>query len=217
METVLSDDWREAKATPRLMATLEYLFRLTRRPLEVDASVVDAAVAAGASPGALEQATLMAMLFAYMNRMVDAFGADATPAEAERLARVLNTVGGGAELISRARPWKRFAGEVPESFVAQLEEIRMGDGDSPASMRRTIEAYVAGRSGGRREPGAALAPPVQRLVDTLVADAHGVTDQHIDDLRAEWSEEAIYEFIFVASFAAGLGRLERAVELLGAR
>lgn len=199
------------------MGTLDYIHALTRDPMAVDEDTVEAALASGASPGALEQATLMATLFAYMNRMVDAFGADVTQEQAKQIAGFLDTVGGGAELISRVRPWERFAGTIPQALVDQLHEVREGQGDSPPELRRAIEADVAGRSGGRREPADSMPPAIRRLVDTLAKDAHGVTDQHIDDLRPDWSEEAIYEFIFVASLAAGLGRLERSVELLASR
>lgn len=212
----MSDDWASAPVDARLMGTLEYLHTLTRTPNDVDESTVQAALDAGASAGALEQATLMATLFAYMNRMVDAFGADATPEEAEKIAKVLNTIGGGAELLSREKPWQRLAGEIPGPLVEQIREIREGEGDSPADLRRAIESSVAGRSGATRPPAGELPPAVARLIDTLATDAHGVTDQQIDDLRPDWSEQAIYEIIFVASFAAGLGRLERSLSLLAA-
>jgi alkylhydroperoxidase family enzyme len=52
----------------------------------------------------------------------------------------------------------------------------------------------------------------------MAADAHGVTDAHIADLKADgWSEEAIYEMVFVISFAAGVGRMERSVSVLRGR
>lgn len=40
-----------------------------------------------------------------------------------------------------------------------------------------------------------------------------MSDEHIDDLRPDWSEEAIDELIFTASFAAGQGRIEWALGL----
>lgn len=215
MRTVLSSDWLGADGDAAIMGTLSFLNALTRDPISVDAGTIQMALATGVSAAALEQASLMVMVFSYMNRMVDAFGADVTPEQAEHLAGVLETMGGGAELLSRERPWERFNGTTPPPLLAQLDVIRTGDGDAPAGLRAAIEADVARRSGGIRDPMPALPPALLRLVDTLVEDAHGVTDEHIDDLRADWSEEAIYEFIFVASFAAGLGRLERAITLLG--
>ena len=216
METVLSDEWLEAPVDARTMATLRYLEVLTRDPLSVDEGVVRDAVDAGANPGALEQATLMAFLFAYMNRMVDAFGADVSPEQAERLGQFLERAGSGVELVTRVRPWERPGGALPESVIAQLALVRGDEGDSPRDLRIAIEADVARRSGGSRDQPSELPDAVRRLVDVLAEDAHGVTDTHIDDLRPDWSEEAIYEFIFVASFAAAAGRLERSWTLLAA-
>lgn len=85
-------------------------------------------------------------------------------------------------------------------------------------LRVAIEARVAAVSGATREPAGDLPPEVADLVDTLAADGHGVTDAHIGALTsADWSEEAIYEMVFVASFAAGVGRLERSLGLLATR
>jgi alkylhydroperoxidase family enzyme len=216
VDTVLSEDWARAPVDARTLATLRYLEVLTRSPRSVDETSVQQAVDAGANPGALEQATLMAFLFAYMNRMVDAFGADVSPEQAEVLGKFLETAGSGAELVSRVRPWQRPAGELPKSVLDQLELVRGSEGDAPADLRIAIEADVARRSGAVRERPAELPEAVRRLVDVLAEDAHGVTDAHIDDLRGDWSEEAIYEFIFVAAFGAAVGRLERSWTLLAA-
>ena len=177
--------------------------------------MIQRTLAAGVSPGALEHATLRCWLFSYMNRMVDAFGADVTPEQAEVLAKTLDSVHGRVEGLRGTKPWKRFAGEVPRELLDQLELIRTGEGDSPAELRTAIEARVALAAGGVRDSPAELPEAVAALVDVLAADAHGVEDAHIDALRAAgWSEEAIYEMIWVASFAAGLGRTERAIALL---
>lgn len=202
-----------------MMATLVFLEALTRRPNEVDASTVDTALQQGASAGGLEQASLMVALFSYMNRLVDAFGADISPQQAQRVSGVLNTVGNASEKLGGSvGPWKRFGGSLPTTLTEQLEAIRTAEGDSPADLRTALEAYVAANSGGVRPVIQPLAPEVLALADTLSEDAHGVTDQHISDLKAaNWSEEAIYEMVFVACFASCIGRMERAVELLANR
>ena len=160
----------------------------------------------------------MCLVFSYMNRMVDAFAADVSPAQAQTLAGMLDKIGGGVERFREAKPWTRFAGRLPAPLQAELEQIRQGEGDCPAELRSAIEARVAGASGGDRSGPTALPDEVAALADTLCADAHGVTDAHIANLkRAGWSEEAIYEMIYVASFAAAVGRMERAVGLLARR
>lgn len=214
----MSEGWREAEVSPELAGALGYLFALTRTPNAVGSAEVEAALARGTSAGALEQATLMAVLFAYMNRMVDAFGADITPEQAERVAGALDTVGGGLGKLSRARPWERLDGQLPQPLADQLAVIRAGPGDAPAPLRADLEAFVASRSGGRREGTPELPAAVEALAVTMAADAHGVTDAHIADLKADgWSEEAIYEMVFVISFAAGVGRMERSVSVLRGR
>ena len=218
MQAVLSDDWARAEAPAALQATLVYLEALTRAPTAVGPADIDQALAAGVSPGALEQATLMVGLFAYMNRMVDAFGADVTPEQAEVIATRLDTIGGGSERLARPKPWQRQHGALPKRIVEQLALVRSGPGDAPAELRTAVEARVAAASGGQRPAAAPLPASVAALVDVMTADAHGVTDAHIDALKADdWSEEAIYEVVFTASFAACVGRMERSFTLLADR
>lgn len=215
---MLGSDWETADLSAELRGTLGYLEALTRRPDSVDRAAVDVALGYGVEPGALEQATLMVALFSYMNRMVDAFGADVTPEQADQIASFLDKAGGGAEFLSRPKPWQRLRGQIPAALTEQLDVIRTGDGDCPAEIRTAIEARVAAESGARRTVAEPLPDEVEALAATLSADAHGVTDGHFADLKAEgWSEEAIYEMVFVASFAAGIGRLERSVAVLADR
>ncbi|MEX1288717.1 MAG: hypothetical protein AB1Z57_12315 [Acidimicrobiia bacterium] len=216
---MLSPDWVSADPDGRLGATLTYLDALTRRPDTIDDTAVDAALEAGVVPGALEQASLMVALFSYMNRMVDAFGADVTPEEAERIAAFLDRAGSGSERLGGGRrPWERLRGSLPDPLAGQLDIIRTGDGDCPVGVRVAIEARVAAVSGATRGPAGDLPPEVVALVDTLATDGHGVADAHIEALTsAGWSEEAIYEMVFVASFAAGVGRLERSLSVLADR
>lgn len=207
--------WAEAVAEPRVMATLVYLDALTRDPRSVGKETIDRALANGATAAELEQATLSCFAFSYMNRMVDAFGADVTPDEARTIGDAMDAMAGAGERVRRLKPWQRFEGVLPKAATNQLAIIRTGEGDCPVEVRTAIEARVALASGAERAGSTELPVEVAALADTLAADAHGVTDEHIAALKAAtWSEEAIYEMVFVAAFAAGIGRTERAVRLL---
>ena len=160
----------------------------------------------------------MAGLFAYMNRMVDAFGADVTSEQAEVIPVCLDTIGGGSTHLAGVRPWQRAHGVLPATLLDQLALVRSGPGDALADLRTAVEARVAAASGGERPAAAPLPVSVAGLVDVMTADAHGVTDAHIDALKVDgWSEEAIYEVVFTASFAACVGRMERSFTLLADR
>ncbi|MEM9460584.1 MAG: hypothetical protein AAGF11_40825 [Myxococcota bacterium] len=220
VDLILSPDgWRTAPVEPRLAATLMYLDRLTREPESVTEAFIDEVIAAGATPSGLESASLVCLVFSVINRLVDAFGADLSPVEAQTLGAVLDKGGSAvARLRGRPKPWVRYGGTIPAPLTTCLQEVRQGKGDAPPPIRAAIEARVARQAGTIRPEPPALPEEVTDLVDTIAADAHGVTDAHIDRLKAAgWSEPAVYEFVFVASFAAGLGRLERAIRLLAAR
>ncbi len=196
---------------------MAFLEALARSPNEVDLGTVDEALGAGASPAGLEHASMMVALFSVMNRMVDAFGADVTPAQADAIGRALNTAG-GATGRGKPRAWTRLDGQVPERLQLQRDAIRSGPGDSPKELRAAVADAVARRSGDPTAGGAVLPPELSAIADTLANDAHGMTDAHIENGRhAGWSEEALYEFIFCAAFASGLTRLRHALTLLAER
>lgn len=220
VDAILSPDGgHKAPVEPRLQATLVYLDRLTREPTSVTEAFIDEVLAAGASPSGLEHASLNCFVFSVINRMVDAFGADVSPAQAKTLGAVLDKGGGAvARLQGRPKPWARYGGTLPAPLTTCIREIRQGKGDAPPRIRAAIEARVARQAGAIRPEPSAIPEEIIDLVDTIAVDAHGVTDAHIEGAKAAgWSEAAIYEFVFVASFAAGLGRLERATGLLAPR
>ncbi len=173
-----------------------------------------AARAAGLDAAALEQASVVAAVFATMNRLVDAFGADLPEADRERNRLGLEAEGRllGVTDLRRGR-WSNPAAS--SAALALRRALREGDGDAPLALRRGIDDAVRLPLGlAAPEPG--LPTPVAALAEAVAADARRVDDAHFDALRVlGLSDEALYELVFTAAASAGLGRLERALDVLG--
>jgi alkylhydroperoxidase family enzyme len=88
VQTVL-EDWRTARVSNRLRATLKYLEALTLRPTEINPETIRELKAAGLSDRAIREATYVCFLFNVLDRLADAL--DFTlPTEEE--ARVIGKV-----------------------------------------------------------------------------------------------------------------------------
>jgi hypothetical protein len=215
VEPILSGDWHELELAPRLASVLDMLEVLTLRPLELHAQQLRAAIDAGASLADLQQAAAICSSFSFLNRFVDAFGADIPAESIDRVAFVLDN--GFALLVTpnRGKPWRQLADALTRAKHEVLESIRHGPGDAPAELRERIEARVAVHSGAVRRSSGVFPVEVERFVDAIARDGHEVGDEHFAALtQASWSEPAIYEMTFVACVAAGFGRLERAWGIL---
>ena len=176
---------------------------------------VAAVYAQGIEQVDLEHAIGVCFGFSVMNRMVDAFGADITEAQARRVAFALDHAG---RIRSRGRRDRKDPPQGPDhpTFVRTLREsIDQVEGDAPPAIRRGIEARVAAEAGAPRSDTPALPSPIADFVDKIGNDVWSLTDGDFVGLQeAGWSEEAIYEFVYVAAIAAGLGRLEVGWQLI---
>ena len=88
------DDWQTAPITPQLKAALGFLQRLTREPMAVEASDMQALREAGLSEVAIEEAILVGFLFSVINRLADAFGFTlVNQAEYDQLGKRIDQMG----------------------------------------------------------------------------------------------------------------------------
>lgn len=78
MQAVL-DDYRTAPIDARLRTTLAFLEKLSLEPAKMTAADLRAMRAAGLSDAAIEEAAEVCMIFASMNRLVDAFDFEIGP------------------------------------------------------------------------------------------------------------------------------------------
>ena len=90
-------DWRSAPLRPQLRATLAFLEVLAARPEQLGPADVEAALAAGVSRAALQDAARVCALFSMIVHLADSLGWDVPPWEA-MLARAPLMLQGGYEL-----------------------------------------------------------------------------------------------------------------------
>ena len=92
---------------------------------------------------------------------------------------------------------------------ALIAAVTAGDGDLPPALRRAIFDRA------RRELAAMpIAEGLASFVDLVAEHAPSIEDAHVDALRDDWSEEAIFEAIVAAAVGASLVRLERVDALI---
>jgi alkylhydroperoxidase family enzyme len=104
-------------------------------------------------------------------------------------------------------------------LVRSLQDsVLTAPGETPAALRRAVEARSA-ELGGRpvREGSASAEVPeaLRTYVDKVARHAYKVTDRDLDDLRrAGYSADAIFEITVSAALGAGVSRLERGLAAL---
>lgn len=202
--SVLSENWRQAPVTDRVLAALEYLDVLTMHPDTITVEQLQAWQERGLTPLAFEVLTAVCFCFSVMNRMVDSFGMDIDDEQVEQVRRGMgrnNTITGRVlQQHSEATH-----GEFPAGFVALRESIYEGDGDLDVATRRAIATRVIEGDEGVAD----LPHTVVALVDTIATKAFEVTPGMIEDLKVTYSEAAIYEMVFTTSAATGIRRMAR--------
>jgi uncharacterized peroxidase-related enzyme len=77
------DDYRKASITPKMMNLLSFAEKVTRDASQVTRDDIERLRSAGFSDRAVLDAAHIAGFFSYMNRVVQALGADTMPAAAE--------------------------------------------------------------------------------------------------------------------------------------
>src|SRR5262245_8797288 len=123
VESILGGDRHALALAPRLTAVLDVLEILTLRPLELHAEQIGAAIEAGAGAADLQQAAAICSSFSFLNRFVDAFGADIPAESVDRVAVVLDN--GFALLVApnRGKPWSQLAETLTRAKHEVLESI----------------------------------------------------------------------------------------------
>ncbi len=219
MEVALSERWREAPLADPLPEVLRFLYTMTREPTALTPADAEAVIGAGVSLRQLEVAALTCVIFNVMNRLVDAFGADITDQQAAMIKPMLWTLGGIGRVIGRRRASKLcFGASPPVEITRQVAAIHGPEGDAPQAVRAAAYTRALERVGATprvaatsASSGEALSEPARDYVDTIAVDAHGVTDAHVDDLRAAgFSDRAIFELTFCIACGAAFGQLELA-------
>ena len=108
-----------------------------------------------------------------------------------------------------------------ERFEAKPTEVRRlaetvldGPGETPNTLRRSIEARAARLGGGEREE-APIPSELESYVHKVALYAYKVTDEDVEELKASgYSEDEIFEITIAAAFGAGLARIEKGFGVL---
>ena len=91
-------------------------------------------------------------------------------------------------------------------------------GDTNHEQRGLIIDYVVSKTlglGGNSESFIALDRGILTLVDKVTFAAYSIEDVDMNMLRASgWSDDAVYEIILTAAYAAGLARMQMFYSLL---
>lgn len=107
----------------------------------------------------------------------------------------------------------------PEAAMKQIrilaERLLDGAGDSSRELRRAVVGRSIGLAGGAPAMGEEFPEVWRPYADKVALYAYKVLDRDVADLKkADHSEEQIFEVTLAAGLGAGLGRLEKAFDLL---
>lgn len=118
---------------------------------------------------------------------------------------------GGAEAEELDREWS----EVKPAEVRRVAEaVLNGPGETPNTLRRSIEARAARLGGGERKE-ALIPSELEGYVHKVALYAYKVTDEDVEELKARgYSEDEIFEITIAAAFGAGLARIEKGLGVL---
>jgi alkylhydroperoxidase family enzyme len=102
----------------------------------------------------------------------------------------------------------------PTEVRRVAETVLDGPGETPNTLRRSIEARAARLGGGEREK-APVPSELESYVHKVALYAYKVTDEDFDELKARgYSEDEIFEITIAAAFGAGLARMEKGLGVL---
>jgi hypothetical protein len=108
-----------------------------------------------------------------------------------------------------------------ERFEAKPTEVRRlaetvldGPGETPNTLRRSIEARAARLGVGEREE-APIPSELESYVHKVALYAYKVTDEDVEELKTRgYSEDEIFEITIAAAFGAGFARLDKGLGVL---
>jgi hypothetical protein len=117
--------------------------------------------------------------------------------------------GAGEEELARER-----SGAKPVEVRRVAEAVLDGPGETPNTLRRSIETRAARLGGGGREE-APIPSDLESYVHKVALHAYKVTDEDVEELKArEYSEDEIFEITIAAALGAGLARMEKGFGVL---
>jgi alkylhydroperoxidase family enzyme len=92
---------------------------------------------------------------------------------------------------------------------ALADAVLTGAGETPADLRRAVEANTAKAAGGERDAPGDVPEALARYVEKVARHAYKVTDEDVANLKdAGYSEDDLFEITLSAALGAGLARLE---------
>jgi alkylhydroperoxidase family enzyme len=186
-------DWRTAPIDEKLRATLQLIEKTTLRPDEL--TPADAA-STGCSAEELTHAIYVAYLFNIYDRLADAMGwTHVDEARYQKIARIL-----------LKRGYEPGAPNIPpDELRRQLERRALeGPGTTTPALRQAAAA------------GEGVPPELAALVAKTHQHAYRVTEEEISALRAQFSDDQLFEVIVAAAIGASAKRAKAAFALLAA-
>jgi alkylhydroperoxidase family enzyme len=108
---------------------------------------------------------------------------------------------------------ERSEAKPPE--VRRVTEVVLdGPGETPSTLRRSIEARAARLGDGEREE-TTVPSELEGYVHKVALHAYKVTDEDVEELKSRgYSEDEIFEITIAAAFGAGLARMEKGLGVL---
>lgn len=182
--------------------TLAFLEKVTLCPRQLGMSDLANVRRAGVSDRAILDATYVCVGFNIITRIADALGFK-IPAEElfVRAAKLLRIFG-----------YRRLSGfwisgsNKHDPHAKKMERLRHAVLSGPGSLPHHVRQAI---SKGVGLPGA-----LEVFVQKINAEASTVTDDDIDELRAHYTDDQIFEAIVSAAVGAGLFRLDCVLNLL---
>jgi hypothetical protein len=111
-------------------------------------------------------------------------------------------------------PAQERSGAKPAEVRRVAEAVLDGPGETPNTLRRSIEARAARLGGGEREE-APIPSELEGYVHKVALYAYKVTDEEVEELKARgYSEDEIFEITIAAALGAGLARMEKGLGVL---
>ncbi len=205
LDAVLAD-WETAPVSKRTRAALKLLDVLVKRPLEIDAALLEAVREDGLKGEALLAVGALGFQFNLMNRLADSLDFKVPAGEqVQRSVRMLRAVGRAMPTPkSFALPLRRADGRSRPTEVATVRESMLSaDGVTESALRRNVDARVREHWGLAAATPAEVPEELERYLEKLALYAYRISDEEFAAVRAAgYSDEAIYEITVTGALAA---------------
>ena len=95
-----------------------------------------------------------------------------------------------------------------------LQAVLKGPGKAAGELRQQVAARAAALSGGDTT-NTALPDNLDRWVSKVAQHAYKTTDEDVDALKGDYSQDEIFELTIAAAASAAHARFERAIVAIG--